>query len=728
MAEASIDPGKPMSPQYYVGLQPELSTLDTAIDSDGILSTVTDGYDVLSVPITNPHFRSRVSRISQSVSDPAIVPHIAPPIYPEVNFAPNSTYAQHVLGMCAKWIELDSTDPRIAGVSAQILKHELSYASFCGLSYVIVPGPTRRNNVALYAESLNAALAAVPYINIIVHLAMAETGVEDPSGPDVPAPVDAMSIWDIWNSVRTICDYTSRLSVGLQLPAKLPPQTVVSRWFAEPITVLFISANIFLSNPKGYPVLSKAHQFLLFKYMKIKPYTILQDVREATQIRTSSKLSSKQDERAYLIYMRHLHTILPSPTAMEKFGRGYQDYLQNPLQPLRDNLESGTYEVFEKDPVKYAQYEKAIFGALSERGPNPYGQPVIVAVVGAGRGPLIACALRASERAKVPIFAYAVEKNPNAYTYLLQRKKLQWQSNVEIVFTDMRSWNPTHKVDIMVSELLGSFGDNELSPECLDGVQCVLKSNGIMIPQSYSSHFIPAMSPKIFSSIRSQNKEDIMNTPYVVMLQAVDLLGMEIKQAWEFRHPCLYIGANAQWPASHRIGGPQHQRYDGLQNDDSTATVGRDTPIDIGNEHNNRHVKARFSIESRGVMHGFVGYFESVLYGDVEISTRPDTINKKSKDMVSWFPIWFPISTPLYVPDDAEIEISVWRKTDNRKVWYEWSVETFVLVPVPGLGSDNRDSIASASPARATSTPTKRVRLGCSKLHNPGGKYSSMLL
>ncbi|KAK9377399.1 PRMT5 arginine-N-methyltransferase-domain-containing protein [Lipomyces chichibuensis] len=717
-----------MSPLYYVGLQPELSTMDTAIDSDRILSAVTDGYDVLSVPITNPHFRSRVSRILQSVSDPAIVPHIAPPIYPEVNFVPNSTYAQHVLGMCAKWIELDSTDPQIAGVSSQILKHELSYASFCGLSYVIVPGPTRRNNVASYAESLNTVLAAVPYINIIVHLAMAEAGVEDTSGSEVPEPVDAMSIWDIWNSVRTICDYSSRLSVGLQLPAKLPPQTVVSRWFAEPITVLFISANIFLSNPKGYPVLSKAHQFLLFKYMKIKPYTILQDVREATQMRTSSKLPSKQDERAYLIYIRHLHTILPSPTAVEKFGRGYQDYLQNPLQPLTDNLESGTYEVFEKDPVKYAQYEKALFCALSERGSNPNAEPVIVAVVGAGRGPLVACALRASEMAKVPIFAYAVEKNPNAYTYLLQRKELQWQSNVEIVFTDMRSWNPTHKVDIIVSELLGSFGDNELSPECLDGVQCVLKSNGIMIPQSYSSHFIPAMSPKIFSSLKSQNKEDIMNTPYVVMLQAVDLLAMEIKQAWEFRHPCPYLGANSQWPASHRIEA-QHERYDGLQKVDPTATVRRDTPIDIGNnEHNNRHVKARFSIESRGVMHGFVGYFESVLYGDVELSTRPDTINKKSKDLVSWFPIWFPISTPLYVPDDAEIEISIWRKTDNRKVWYEWSVETFVLVPGPGPGSDNRDSIASASLARGATSSTKRVRLGCSKLHNPGGKYSSMLL
>ena len=29
-----------------------------------------------------------------------------------------------------------------------------------------------------------------------------------------------------------------------------------------------------------------------------------------------------------------------------------------------DNLESGTYEVFEKDPVKYSQYQLAIYQAL----------------------------------------------------------------------------------------------------------------------------------------------------------------------------------------------------------------------------------------------------------------------------------------------------------------------------------------------------------------------------
>ncbi len=40
---------------------------------------------------------------------------------------------------------------------------------------------------------------------------------------------------------------------------------------------------------------------------------------------------------------------------------------QIPLQPLKDNLESATYEVFEKDPVKYVQYENAVCGAIKKR-------------------------------------------------------------------------------------------------------------------------------------------------------------------------------------------------------------------------------------------------------------------------------------------------------------------------------------------------------------------------
>ena len=44
---------------------------------------------------------------------------------------------------------------------------------------------------------------------------------------------------------------------------------------------------------------------------------------------------------------------------VDNWARGYYDYLQAPLQPLMDNLHGMTYESFEKDPVKYYQYEEA---------------------------------------------------------------------------------------------------------------------------------------------------------------------------------------------------------------------------------------------------------------------------------------------------------------------------------------------------------------------------------
>lgn len=58
---------------------------------------------------------------------------------------------------------------------------------------------------------------------------------------------------------------------------------------------------------------------------------------------------------------------------------------------------------------------------------------------------------------------------------LQSRKELEWQSKVGLLFGDMRSIDIPEKADILVTELLGSFGDNELSPECLDGAVRFLK-------------------------------------------------------------------------------------------------------------------------------------------------------------------------------------------------------------------------------------------------------------
>ena len=47
-------------------------------------------------------------------------------------------------------------------------------------------------------------------------------------------------------------------------------------------------------------------------------------------------------------------------------------------------------------------------------------------------------------------------------------KKVIWGDKVEIIEKDMRDMKDySSTADIIVSELLGSFGDNELSPECI---------------------------------------------------------------------------------------------------------------------------------------------------------------------------------------------------------------------------------------------------------------------
>jgi protein arginine N-methyltransferase 5 len=254
---------------------------------------------------------------------------------------------------------------------------------------------------------------------------------------------------------------------------------------------------------------------------------------------------------------------------------------------------------------------------------------------------------------------WAVEKNPNAYVYLLRQNETVWGGKVKVVKTDMRAWkgpiiseskeNGTvyGKVDILISELLGSFGDNELSPECLDGIQHVMaKPHGISIPSSYTAHMSPISTPKLYADILSRfpMEATAFDTPWVVRLFALDFAAQRvpghdrIQQAWEFVHPIPE--ATLQAVEARRSGGVV-----GGGGGSMAGAAG-------ANDHNSRFCHLTFVCPTRGVIHGLAGYFESTLYESqaeatkgekVEISTHPERIDYKSKDMISWFPIFFPL-------------------------------------------------------------------------------------
>ena len=53
--------------------------------------------------------------------------------------------------------------------------------------------------------------------------------------------------------------------------------------------------------------------------------------------------------------------------------------------------------------------------------------------------------------------------------------------------------------------------------------------------------------------------------------------------------------------------------------------------------------------------------------------------------------------TPMQLPANSEVEVSFWRQTDDRKVWYEWLVESYLTVGGRRIRLDVSDLHSSKS-------------------------------
>ncbi|RDB25973.1 Protein arginine N-methyltransferase 5 [Hypsizygus marmoreus] len=732
------------------------------------------GYDAISIPLTTEKWKKRWSdmcllptgsdRDMEIAAEQRAEAWRSKPCFlkDEVTIT-RLDEAEAVTVMVSEWLELDATDDWVRHDAEIALQQELSYASYLNVQSAILPAPRNRDHVASYARIVNACLKNTPYIHLSIRLPIYNPSVLQSSSST--SILDAESIlasatrspsrctprlavsgssseklsaapegelngtWEMWDLIRSICDYNTRLTLTLDLSPPLPTTIgVLSKWAAESVRNILLPASTFIANTKGYPVLPKPTQSFIRDCMIHRPTVILSGAGAGHHARGG--------ETAYSQYVRHLEKTSPAVQAatksgtVENFAQGYQDYLQAPLQPLMDNLQSITYQTFEQDPVKYRHYEEAMYRALLEW---PSEERIIFCIAGAGRGPLVARCLTAIERSHHDAFIYAVEKNSNAYVTLQHRQEQEWGSKVKLLFGDMRFIDVPEKADILVSELLGSFGDNELSPECLDGAMRFLKPDGLSIPSSYAAHLAPLSSSKLYNEARATKDLKSLETPYVVMFQAVNILsgeggglsgkcGPQIQECWEFEHP----------------------RRDPVLDSRGLPTT---------NSHNARSAKLNFYIPHAGVLHGLAGYFEAVLYGNIGLSIHPHRKDQISKDMLSWFPLFFPFREPLYLPSNSELQVSIWRLTTERQVWYEWHAESFlsspsIANPDPALSrSSSLGSVISAQPSVGHLSPLidaddttflektrlpedsaitayETVKIGQTALHNPGGRSS----
>ncbi|KAL9657800.1 hypothetical protein ABK040_013138 [Willaertia magna] len=566
---------------------------------------------------------------------------------------------------------------KTASAAELVIRQELQFAVHLSLPAVLFPEPKTREQLTILGQLLNQILPTMQSTSVWVRFS-------------------ANNIHN-WNYLRSLCNYHSLLVPILEIKKtdldslenlyknnlqnehhkhfnehfnpflrRTHDEHVIvnhlSVWLSENVRSIILQSDIFInhSNDDTLKLPNYFTQFLK-KCFKFETQFILN---------TNNAISEKQqvEKRIKKIIFSIFENTSPL-TKVEVFCKSFRDYLQQPLQPLIDNLDSQVYETFERDPQKYKLYEDAIHKALidlQKYKPREENKPFIVMVVGAGRGPLVKATLRASRSSNVPVQIYAVEKNPNALTTLLYYKKFCWQNeNVTIIQQDMRVWNPPELADILVSELLGSFGDNELSPECLDGAQRLLKPNGegISIPTQYVSYIAPYCSSKFYSEVKNlSGRKDFegsraFETPYVMLVHR----GMELAKS----QPCFsFIHPNPQVTE-------QEQLLKNLNNNNNITN--NFDYLNIPIVDNSRKLFLKFKSEHNATIHGLVGYFHCVLYKDVTMSIVPETF---SDGMSSWFPLVFPIETPIFVKRGEEINVNLFRCLDARKVWYEWSVAT----------------------------------------------------
>lgn len=695
-----------MKSNVFVGLKPGNRSQDPG--GPGLASN----YDYLLRPLTNTRYRDSVKRYYQEYkaqNNPAAL-NVPPPQLQELTVPPFSAKKDgdainQYIGLISSWLELESSDISVRELSYEVLLHEWQYAKFIGIKQLILAPPRNLNNLHQYAQMISRVLSletkddeslSTPILSISLPL------FED---------TDPLSTWELWNTIRKLCGYHPSLTISLALPRYKTPTHVLQRWLAEPVTCLLVSSSIFATNQYNYPVLNKFNQNIIAEFQRINGNSQPKLGELCVILHGMEKYSTlvRGGEPAYLEYVNYLlkkgdKAIMAEVSSVSETDQAPR--IMPPLKPLSDNLSNYTYHVFEKDKVKYDLYESAIFQALQDLLKETKQKwlakdsNLVILVTGAGRGPLVDKTFKCLQRLKiVGSHLIALEKNPQAMLYLQKRNFDCWNNSVEIINQDMRSWPSQTKVDLCISELLGSFGCNELSPECLWNIETYhSKPTTKFIPQKYTSYVAPVSSPLLYQKLKSMGP-NALESPWVIHKIPYCMLSSKINELWSFEHP-------------------NSSKFDPFTKVTTT----------------------QFKVKHKGEMHGLVGFFTATLYSNITLSILPDESTVKLKtdrefndqpleekrssglyqkvnhtsEMNSWSPIFFPLKQPFFISDDTEVEVFMARNhtLDSDRVWYEWSVGSFVYLVVGE--HNNNGSVA----LRAESIKTQPQPLHHTPLNN----------
>jgi protein arginine N-methyltransferase 1 len=160
-----------------------------------------------------------------------------------------------------------------------------------------------------------------------------------------------------------------------------------------------------------------------------------------------------------------------------------------------DSWDESFHDLMLNDSVRMNAYKKAIKEQVR--------QGDIVVDLGTGTGILAQWALEAGA-SKV----YGIEFNENTLEIAKDNLVLFGDRFIPVLGNSLNV-NLPERVDIIISETIGNFADNENCVLFLkDAKKRFLKKDGIMIPQSISQMLVPVYSPRIQDGISAMEQLD----------------------------------------------------------------------------------------------------------------------------------------------------------------------------------------------------------------------------
>lgn len=84
-----------------------------------------------------------------------------------------------------------------------------------------------------------------------------------------------VTLASVLHTLTAARQHNSALQVLLEIGSTIPDKTVIDRWCSEPLAAVIVPTSIWLTNPSGYPVLSKAHQALVKQFLRYNVQVIV---------------------------------------------------------------------------------------------------------------------------------------------------------------------------------------------------------------------------------------------------------------------------------------------------------------------------------------------------------------------------------------------------------------------------------------------------------------------